>query len=163
MSKKADVFVDPRTGEEVPVDKVSRRLALMARSYGDVEKLDQTPVALMETRLRKPPTIRELIQAYVRSEVSAVAQSEGLGSFEDEDDFELDDEDADLLSEFQKKLMQEEFEEVTLDGRDSETAVDNRSEGSASGVRGGDADAERPRIGEPQGDAGDNGSPGGGE
>ncbi len=39
-----------------------------------------------------PPSIRELVQEYVRSEMSQQASKDDMGTFEEEDDFEEDDE-----------------------------------------------------------------------
>ncbi len=40
-----------------------------------------------------PPTMTELIQRYVRLEVSQAASDDGLGTFEEEDDFSLESHD----------------------------------------------------------------------
>ncbi len=55
-----------------------------------------------------PPTMQELIQRYVRQEVSQAAEANDQGSFEDEDDFEVEPDD--LLSGFQMTDLQMEEE-----------------------------------------------------
>ena len=44
------------------------------------------------TGYETPPTMTELIQLYVREEVSQAASAQNMGTFEEEDDFEEDDE-----------------------------------------------------------------------
>lgn len=44
----------------------------------------------------KPLTIQEMVQKYIREELSAAAVQDGEGSFDEEDDFELDDDEGDL-------------------------------------------------------------------
>nr|QJB20361.1 MAG: hypothetical protein [Microvirus sp.] len=55
---------------------------------------DDTPVA-MPVGFSRPPTLIETIRAVIRTEVSQAAESQGMGSFDEEDDFDIDDEPAD--------------------------------------------------------------------
>ncbi len=72
--------------------RVSRREMIHARPK-DQEHPDPTPV---EIPLGSgPPTVEELVRGYVEAEMSAYAQTQDLGTFEEEDDF--DEEDPDLL------------------------------------------------------------------
>ena len=67
-----------------------RRLLLQAAAAGQQEHPDPTPVAIPIGQDR-PDTMREMVQAYVRQEISAVASERGMGTFEEEDDFEAED------------------------------------------------------------------------
>lgn len=53
------------------------------------ESPDPTPVALA-TQLRRPPTLQEQIQRYVLA-ANALARQQGAESFEEADDFEVDE------------------------------------------------------------------------
>lgn len=67
-----------------------RKIRLSELAQADWEQLDPTPVALP---LGSPePTLRDLVRQYIRQEISAQAASQGAGTFEEEDDFEVDDE-----------------------------------------------------------------------
>jgi len=59
----------------------------------DYEKVDNTPVE-MPTRLRLPQTRTDQIRAFIRQELSMVAQDQGHETFEEADDLEPDDEDS---------------------------------------------------------------------
>lgn len=100
--------------------------------------LDTTPVEV-PVEFQKPPTIKEELQRYVRYEVSRIGQDEGFASFEEEDDFELEDgdDDTDLLSEHQVlELAPEEGESESLDGAPAQEAE------QASQAKGPQAEAE---------------------
>jgi len=71
----------------------SRRETINERESG-VEELDPTPLE-MPLDYGQPPSMRELVQQYVRGELSAAAAQHELGTFEEEDDFE--EENPDLL------------------------------------------------------------------
>jgi len=69
----------------------SRRERLRALLSGSGrEHPDPTPHSLA-TDFERPPTIQELVQQYIRAEVSAQADQEGQDTFEDHDDFEPED------------------------------------------------------------------------
>lgn len=63
-------------------------LSMRARLYGK-EVPDPTPVEA--PLLQGPPTIQQMVQAWVRHEMGIRAEQAGFGSFEEEDDFEEDD------------------------------------------------------------------------
>ena len=69
---------------------VPRRVLLAQARNGDKEVPDLTPVAL-PIGYDRPSTMEEMVQKYVRQEVSAQAQDMGYGSFQEEDDFEPED------------------------------------------------------------------------
>lgn len=60
---------------------------------------DPTPVE-MPLGFRRPPTLQEEIQRIVRIQMSQQAQEHGFESFEEADDFEVDD-DPDPLSAYE--------------------------------------------------------------
>lgn len=74
----------------------SRRAALrqLSKLFGK-EKHDPVPVEMENPR---PLTLREEMQLYIRQEVSAAAKKNGMPSFQEEDDFDLDDGEPDLTS-----------------------------------------------------------------
>lgn len=90
-----------REGLRARVAGVARRKLLHLR-MGAAEELDPTPV-----ELPPPPRFRsdvERIQALIRQEVSRAAQLRGMGSFEDEDDFSLPDDEA--ISRYDVRLLE---------------------------------------------------------
>ena len=80
---------------------------------------DSTPHALYEPQ-GSHPSIREMVQMYVRTAVSQAATQQGLGSFEEEDDFEEDDPDQalpfEVLTASEIQAMEPEELEEMLDG-----------------------------------------------
>ena len=66
----------------------SQRARLAARPL-DKEVLDPTPMAL-PVGYEVPPTMTQLIQRFVRQEVSQAASDKELGTFDDEDDFSVE-------------------------------------------------------------------------
>ena len=85
------------------------------------EQLDKTPLEVPLEHLR-PPTIKEELQRYVRYEISQIGKDAGFSSFEEEDDFDIDDEEVDLMSPYQMSELQEEAGfEGGLDGAPSDT------------------------------------------
>lgn len=63
------------------------------------EKLDPTPISVPVTR---PLTLREEMQRFIRTELSKEMAAHGQPTFEEEDDFEIDefDEDPDLTTQY---------------------------------------------------------------
>lgn len=57
------------------------------------EILDDTPVE-MPLKFRRPPTLQESIKAMVRGELSRNAMASGQESFEEADDFEVEDDEV---------------------------------------------------------------------
>lgn len=67
---------------------------------------DPTPVE-MPLGFSRPPTLQEEIQRIIRIQMSQQAQAEGFESFEEADDFDVD-EDPDPLSPYEVSEMQQE-------------------------------------------------------
>lgn len=61
------------------------------------EILDQTPVSIPLT-FRRPMPLNERIKQMVRQEASILAQSQGFETFEEADDFNIDDDEIDPTS-----------------------------------------------------------------
>lgn len=72
------------------------------------EDPDPTPVRLPIGQ-KRPPTLQDEIRRFIRDELSAVADNQGLGTFEEEDDFDVGD-DEDIFSPYELPEMQEEAE-----------------------------------------------------
>lgn len=70
------------------------------------ELLDATPVA-RAVEFRRPPTLQEQIRALVRGELSRQAQEQGQESFEEADDFDVDDDSYDPRSPWELNFDQE--------------------------------------------------------
>lgn len=64
----------------------------IARRPPDREHPDPTPVE-MPIGYETPPSLAHLVQMYVRQGLSDAAHEQGLGTFEEEDDFEVGDPD----------------------------------------------------------------------
>lgn len=71
------------------------------------EVLDTTPVE-MPLNYRHPPSMAEMIRTAIRQEMSQQAASKGMESFEEADDFVVDEEDE-FVSPYQLTEMQEEI------------------------------------------------------
>jgi len=63
------------------------------------EVLDSTPIA-RTVGFERPPSMQELIQRYVRTELSRQAAQAGAETFEEADDFDVDD-DIELKSRYE--------------------------------------------------------------
>lgn len=74
---------------------------------------DDTPIEL-PIRFKRPPTLQEQIKAMVRSELSQSAKAQGMESFEEADDFEVED-DVEIRSAHELTPMQEEFRYANQD------------------------------------------------
>lgn len=69
---------------------------------------DQTPVE-MPIGYRRPLTMEERMQKYIREEMSRRAADDGMESFEEADDFDVEDEDEyDPISGYEMSELQEE-------------------------------------------------------
>lgn len=68
---------------------------------------DSTPIEL-PLRFKRPPTLQEQIKQMVRHEVSRTAEEQGFESFEEADDFAVEDDDM-PVSRHELSPMQEEF------------------------------------------------------
>ncbi len=80
-----DILQELRSWRDAP----SHRDRIRSRPL-DKEVPDPTPVAV-PVGYEHPPTMTELIQRYVRLEVSQAASADGLGTFQEEDDFSVDE------------------------------------------------------------------------
>lgn len=100
---------------------IPRKLAHADRVKDDAEVLDKTP---METTLVRPLTLREEMQRYIRYELSRQAEDMGLPSFEEEDDFDEEEPEPDMVSPYELHDMYEDAPPdalpATLDGKPSE-------------------------------------------
>lgn len=74
---------------------------------------DDTPVEA-PLHWRRPPSLREMIQQHIRTEMSRQAMDSGFESFEDADDFDVPDPDPDPLSVYELREMQEEMPRARL-------------------------------------------------
>lgn len=63
---------------------------------------DTTPV---EIPFRRPLTLRQEMQRFIRAELSKQANEQGFATFEEEDDFEEDDPDAEFLTPYSVQDM----------------------------------------------------------
>lgn len=98
---------------EVPVLEVLRKLTEPLQTVDGREILN--PVPLQEYMDKRPPTLAEQIKRVVRSEKwKEMAERQGFGSFQDEDDFE-DENDEEPLSGYEVKEMKEDFRQQTPD------------------------------------------------
>jgi len=69
--------------------RLPRRLALREAAKGTGETPDPTP---MEVATQPPPlTLREEMRRFIKQELSQQVQNAGFESFEEADDFEIDD------------------------------------------------------------------------
>lgn len=74
-----------------------RRTRLDQNRQGRREHPDPTPIEV-PIGYKHPPTLREQMQMYIREELSVQAKAQGLGSFDEENDFEAEDPDIIPLS-----------------------------------------------------------------
>lgn len=91
-----------------------RRALLSARAALQSDQVDPTPMELSE-EFQRPVSLKEQIQAYIRTEMSRAAVESGHGSFDEEDDFEVVDEDEVKLSAHDVRMLVPETDE-SLDG-----------------------------------------------
>lgn len=100
----------------------TRREALRKRSMGMKEAVDDTPLHL--PGVDRPLTLREEMRRFIREELSAHAVNHEVGSFEEEDDFEIDDGEADLLSPY--TVLDMAPEEGPIDDLEGEPTAEDR-------------------------------------
>lgn len=104
---------------------------------------DPTPVEI-PVELRKPETMDEKMRRIVREQISVKAQESGLETFEEANDFDVDDgfEDDALFSPYELKDMLPEYNEnmVTPDG----SPVYGESEASGDRKKSPEAGSESP-------------------
>ena len=76
----------------------------MRRSLGMTDPVDPVPHSehVSFDQVMNAPGLEERLQAFVRQAISQVAVQGGAGSFEEEDDFDVaDDDDPNILSDYQ--------------------------------------------------------------
>jgi hypothetical protein len=88
------------------------------------EILDQKPVA-RTVKFEKPMTIAEQLRAYVRTELSRQAQEEGHESFEDADDFFIEDDLPDPQSPWELTFDQE---QALIEGKETSPLEESKGE-----------------------------------
>lgn len=92
-----DINVDPDTGEVL--NHKGRRLDAQGREIPDPRPL-APPLGYIEQ-----PPLHELIRQMIRSEqLRAEAEQAGAGSFEEEDDFDVEDDDYDPSSPWEENF-----------------------------------------------------------
>lgn len=69
---------------------------------------DSTPVDV-PLQFKRPLTIEERIQNGIRTYMSSMAVQEGKESFEEANDFDVDDDEGDFLSQYEMTDMQAEY------------------------------------------------------
>lgn len=72
-----------------------------------LEYTSEVPVEV-PAGFRRPLTMEERLQKYIRTELSRRAAADGVESFEEADDFEVEDEEE-FISPYELHEMQEEF------------------------------------------------------
>lgn len=78
-----------------------RKLWLAARAMGMREVVDPTPIEM--PALRSPQSLQDQIREWVRHAMAEHVQDTGEPTFEDEDDFELDDGEVPLETGYQRE------------------------------------------------------------
>lgn len=104
----------------------------MAKIVDGKEVLDSTPLEV-PLHWRRPPSLRDQIKQFVRTELSAQAEDRGFDSFEEADDFEMD-EDPDPLSRYELTPAQEEVpvSAITKRQEKQEAPQEKKSAGPAA-------------------------------
>lgn len=72
------------------------------------ELLDQTPLE-MPMQWHRPPTLEEQIKSFVRRELSMRADMAGQETFDEADDFDIDDDPIDPRSPWELNFDQEQY------------------------------------------------------
>lgn len=122
--------------------------AKRSRSY---EKLDATPVAI-PMKFKRPETLAEQVRNVLRGEMSRYAENQGFESFEEADDFDVEDE-YNPRSPHEMEIDQEleGYDWVRNGGRDASESVpaeegDSEAEGEVqSGGKGPPKGGSRPK------------------
>lgn len=136
MSKRKEV-VEAGTGE------IKERLPWK-------EYPDPTPVEV-PVRFRGVPSLQDDIRRMVRAEISRAASEQGFESFEEADDFDVDDGEGEFITPYELSPLQEEagFRDAdaeVLDGRQKEGQEVNRGARAGGGSPGGGS-GEAPSAG----------------
>lgn len=99
---------------------------------------DPTPVE-WPAGVRRPETLTEQIQRLVRVQMSQFAEEQGLETFEEADDFDIDDEEGAPFSPYELTEMQEE-RTLARDASDLEARNRRREDGRTQ------REVEQPRV-----------------
>lgn len=125
-------------------------LAQQAQANGK-EDTDPTPVEV-PLHFRNPPTIKQELQRYVRYELHKAASDAGFSTFEEEDDFDIDDEEPEMRMDSPYMLTEEQVEGdyQRLDGL-PDSGADRPPEGSTApeSPQGDSGGQETPPNGQP--------------
>lgn len=87
----------------------TRREAIRTRPHAP-EVVDPVPIHIPGED--RPLSLREEMRRFIRDEISKAAVDNGVGSFEEEDDFEAEDAESDMLTPYTVLDMQPEPNEV---------------------------------------------------
>lgn len=85
------------------IDKAKKLIKIVRKGSLDSngsEVLDPRPVGI-PVGFQKPPSLTEMMQKYVRHELSRRAEADGMESFEEAEDFDVSDEDEWLESDWE--------------------------------------------------------------
>lgn len=101
-----------------------------------LEYPDPTPVHIPGKTDQAPPlTLREEMQRYIRQQISAMAQQNQMESFEEADDFEVEDEEVDLTTRYcVQDLVDPTGLSVTLDGKPTQEDLSSLETKGAEGA-----------------------------
>lgn len=97
---------------------------------------DPTPIEV-PLKFQRPPTLQEQIRQMIRSESLRATLSEEAESFEEADDFDIDDEEDDILSPYEIEEWREmtpEEADADFDPPPADVAVPAASEQGAGGT-----------------------------
>jgi len=99
-----EIFLQQNNVKVAPVPDEERQQFCVPRfEYNSGIKIE------IPAHLQKPLTMQEEMQRFIRNTVSHVMEEQGLGTLEEEDDFEDDFED-DLLSGYEVNEMEDDYE-----------------------------------------------------
>lgn len=128
MGAVAELLAEIRSWRKAA--SVPRRQLLRDRDPGK-EVPDPVPLE-MPVGYETPPTMEEMIQQYVRQELSVQAQEQGFGTFEEEDDFEIEDPEEISMSGFEVDEFAMTDEEAIEDASPPSAAPEASEEPSAA-------------------------------
>ena len=127
---------------------MSRREAIRQKcAETGKEQPDPTPVHI-PGKAEKPLSLREEMRRFVREELSKQVQKEDYGSFDEEDDFEEENPDLDMLSPYTVHELKPEGESLPddLNGEPEVVPTDPSAldQGVDLGAEGAEAEGETP-------------------
>lgn len=103
----------------------------MAKYDKDGRQIPDTRPVETPLNFRAPPTINQMIQQMVRTELSKNAQEQGFESFEESEDFDIED-DPDPVSDYEFIEMQREVFDVDASDSDVPGSTGNSGRDSES-------------------------------